>query len=86
MCTRQALDHTCLVTGHLLREAELGDLETLLSNAGLVSSNTFDVIGALEVGWKAVWLQRDTEQVFDPWGISPTVTVSALSELGSKMV
>jgi 2-haloacid dehalogenase len=158
VCTRQALEQTCLATGYALNDAEqetildtwlslpafpdasetlanLGDagfecyafsngepggLATLLANAGLadllqgiisvhevqsfkpdpsvyafflentgamlghtwlVSGNPFDVIGALEVGWKAVWVQRDREQVFDPWGITPTATVGGLSEL-----
>jgi len=163
VCTGQALEHTCLVTGHALSDAgrdmlldsylrlpayddasdalsglkdagfdcyafsngEPNDLYTLLNNAGLldflrgivsadevrtfkpdpalygfflentgatlghtwlISSNTFDVIGAMEVGWKAAWLQRDSEQVFDPWGITPTVTVSALSDLRKALI
>lgn len=156
VCTRQALDHTCLVTGHALNEAERSellqcylrlpayddagpalaelngagfdcyafsngepdDLETLLGNAGLleqlrgivsadevqtfkpdpalygfflentgallghtwlVSANAFDVIGAMEVGWQALWLQRDPAQVFDPWETEPTKTVNSLA-------
>lgn len=158
VCTKQALDHTCLATGHALNEAgrstllagyltlpayddaisalaelksagfdcyafsngEPDDLETLLSNAGLleylqgivsadevrtfkpdpalygfflentgallgrtwlVSANPFDVIGAMEVGWKAAWVQRNEDQLFDPWGIKPTAIVASLSDL-----
>ena len=47
----------------------------------LVSANAFDVIGALEAGWKAVWVRRDERQVFDPWGIEPTAIVRELDEL-----
>lgn len=53
----------------------------LLGRTWLVSGNPFDVIGALEVGWRAIWVRRDMQQVFDPWGITPTATVSRLEEL-----
>jgi len=52
-----------------------------LGNTWLVSANGFDVIGALQVGWKAVWVQRDLELQFDPWGIEPTAIVPELGEL-----
>jgi 2-haloacid dehalogenase len=52
-----------------------------LGRTWLVSANPFDVIGALEVGWKAAWLRRDPAMVFDPWGIEPTATVDELSSL-----
>ncbi len=158
VCTRQALDYTCLDTGHdlgpqqraaLLEQylrlpafagtqqalAELQSagcelyafsngepdtLATVLGNAGiaglfrgivsvhetqsfkpdpsvytyflentgalpgrtwLVSANPFDVIGALEVGWKAAWVRRDPAAVFDPWGIEPTAVVDELAGL-----
>jgi 2-haloacid dehalogenase len=162
ICTRQALDFTCLATGldigpadrerlmarylalpafdeagEALRElkaadwrcfafsnGEPGDLEILLDNAGLsrhldgvvsvhetrsfkpdpsvyafflentgarlgetwlVSGNPFDVIGSLEVGWKAVWIRRDPAAVFDPWGVEPTVIVADLDELSEAL-
>ena len=50
-------------------------------NAWLISSNPFDVIGAISSGMKAAWVKRSEQQVFDPWGIEPTVTVSSLTEL-----
>jgi 2-haloacid dehalogenase len=158
VCTRQALDHTCLDTGHDLsgsdRDAlmarylalpafpevasaltvlkrrdwrlfafsngEPDDLGVLLANAGLsihldgivsvhevrsykpdpsvyghflentgallgqtwlVSGNPFDVLGAMEVGWKAAWVRRSASQVFDPWGVEPTAVVPDLSGL-----
>jgi 2-haloacid dehalogenase len=51
------------------------------SEAWLISSNPFDVIGAIAVGINAAWLKRNPEALFDPWGIRPTVTVSRLTDL-----
>jgi len=47
----------------------------------LVSSNPFDVIGAAACGWRTVWVKRDPNAVFDPWGYTPTAIVSRLTEL-----
>lgn len=47
----------------------------------LISGNPFDVIGAISYGMKAVWVQRSTNAVFDPWGIEPTAVISDLKEL-----
>ena len=57
----------------------------LLGRTWLVSANPFDVIGALEVGWKAAWLQREPSIVFDPWEVEPTVTVGALTDLKHEL-
>jgi 2-haloacid dehalogenase len=46
----------------------------------LISSNAWDVIGAKSAGLRAVWVQRSSGQVFDPWGIEPDVTVKDLTE------
>lgn len=46
----------------------------------LISSNAWDVIGAKSAGLRAVWVQRNSGQVFDPWGIEPDVTVKDLTE------
>jgi 2-haloacid dehalogenase len=54
-------------------------------NAWLISSNPFDVIGAISAGMKAAWLRRSPEAVFDPWGIDPTITVSDLLDLGDRI-
>ena len=51
----------------------------------LVSSNGFDVIGAVSAGMKAAWLQRSSAVVFDPWGIDATLVVSSLGELPGKI-
>lgn len=55
-------------------------------SAWLVSSNPFDVIGAISAGMKAAWLQRSPETVFDPWGINPTITINTLLELNDCII
>jgi 2-haloacid dehalogenase len=50
-------------------------------DAWLVSSNPFDVIGAVSYGIKSAWVRRSDKVVFDPWGIEPTITISGLHEL-----
>jgi len=51
------------------------------ADAWLVSSNPFDVIGALSAGMRAAWIKRSTDAVFDPWGMEPTLTVRSLPDL-----
>lgn len=51
----------------------------------LVSSNAFDVIGAMNIGLQAAWVQRDKDTVFDPWGVEPTLTVTDLNELFERL-
>lgn len=51
------------------------------SNSLLVSSNSFDVIGATSYGMKSAWLQRKPTDIFDPWGIEPTITINKLTDL-----
>ena len=53
--------------------------------AWLISSNPFDVIGAIAVGMQAAWVKRTPDALFDPWGIRPTVTVSGLTELPAAL-
>lgn len=55
------------------------------SNAWMVSSNPFDVIGAISAGMKAVWVKRSEDAIFDQWGIEPTVTVSTLVGLADAI-
>lgn len=55
------------------------------SNAWLISSNPFDVIGATAAGMRSVWLQRSETQVFDPWGIEPTLKASNLTEIKAQL-
>jgi 2-haloacid dehalogenase len=49
--------------------------------AWLVSSNPFDVIGALAAGLKAAWVRRNPAAVFDPWEYQPTAVIGSLKEL-----
>jgi len=55
------------------------------NNAWLISSNPFDVIGAISAGMHAAWLRRSQEAIFDPWGIEPTLTVESLVELNERI-
>ena len=48
------------------------------SDAWLISSNPFDVIGAISADMSAAWIQRSGKSIFDPWGIAPTITVDSL--------
>ncbi len=69
------------VYSHFLRQTgATGDA------AWLVSSNPFDVIGAVSAGMRAAWVRRSPKTLFDPWGIEPTVTVSGLGELAQSIV
>ena len=65
-----------VVYEHFLQRAN-----TTSGEAWLISSNPFDVLGAMAVGMRAAWVKRSEKAVFDPWGITPTVTVTDLSEL-----
>jgi 2-haloacid dehalogenase len=51
----------------------------------LISSNTFDVIGAKACGLRAAWVQRDSTRVFDPWEFSPDIVVRNLQELSEQL-
>ena len=68
------------VYAHFLRKAEASG-----SNAWLISSNPFDVIGAISAGMRAAWVRRSKEAIFDPWEIEPTITIESLEELHEKI-
>jgi 2-haloacid dehalogenase len=55
------------------------------SNAWLISSNSFDVIGAISAGMRTAWVRRSQEAIFDPWGVDPTLIVENLSQLNDKI-
>lgn len=61
---------------HVIRIADLP-----AENCWLVSSNAFDVIGAVSAGMKAAWLKRFDGVVYDPWEIEPTCIIRSLEEL-----
>jgi 2-haloacid dehalogenase len=54
-------------------------------NCWLVSSNGFDVIGAVSAGIKAAWLKRFDGVVFDPWEFEPTQIIRSLDELAQSI-
>jgi 2-haloacid dehalogenase len=68
------------VYSHFLRQSK-----STGGSAWLISSNPFDVIGAISAGMKSAWVRRSPEAIFDPWGIEPTLTVNNLLELGNKI-
>lgn len=68
------------VYSHFLHESGAKE-----GNAWLISSNPFDVIGALCADMQAVWVKRSSNAIFDPWGIEPTLTVENLSNLSEKI-
>ncbi len=47
----------------------------------LISSNGFDVCGAVSVGMQAVWLQRNPLVLYDHWEFRPGQVVSTFSEM-----
>lgn len=55
------------------------------NEAWMISSNPFDVIGAISAGMRAAWVRRSAEIIYDPWGIEPTVTVSDLGDLAEAI-
>ena len=65
---------------HFLSKTGSGD------STWLISSNPFDVIGAISSGMRAVWIRRSNDAVFDPWGIEPTITVTSIGELHEMLV
>ncbi|QQE10644.1 haloacid dehalogenase type II [Planctomycetota bacterium] len=56
------------------------------NNVWLISSNSFDVIGAINYGLKAAFIQRSTKSILDPWKIHPTTTVNDISQLADALI
>ncbi len=54
---------------------------TVADRVVLVSSNSFDVLGAKHAGLQAAWVRRSVTAVLDPWGVEPDLTVTDLGEL-----
>jgi 2-haloacid dehalogenase len=55
------------------------------AEAWLISSNPFDIIGAISSGMRAAWVQRSEESIFDPWDIKPTIVIKKLSDLAESI-
>lgn len=52
-----------------------------MEDTWLVSSNAFDIIGAAAVGLSTIWLKRNPNAVFDPFGIPFSKTSTELSDI-----
>ena len=63
----------------------LSRTNTLSQNAWLISSNPFDVIGAVSYGMRAAWIKRSAEVLYDSWGINPTLTLNSLVNLAAEI-
>jgi 2-haloacid dehalogenase len=63
----------------------LASTNTTASDTWLISSNSFDVIGATSYGLHSVWVQRSKHTVFDPWGIEPTIIIENLEQLPGQI-
>ncbi|MGK0270471.1 MAG: 2-haloacid dehalogenase [Cocleimonas sp.] len=61
----------------------LNETNTPKDQAWLISSNPFDVLGALSVGMSAAWVKRSDKAIFDPWGLEPTITINSLVQLNA---
>ncbi len=57
---------------------------SIKDNTWLVSGNAFDIIGASTIGLKTIWLKRNPDMVFDPFGIPYTLTVGSLMEIAEN--
>lgn len=65
---------------HMLEAASASAKDTWL-----ISSNPFDVIGAVSYGINGAWVQRSNKLIFDPWGIDPTSTITSLRDLAKVL-
>lgn len=65
---------------HFLRQTESDPEATWL-----VSANSFDIIGADSVGMRTAWIRRSSDNIFDPWGVQPELTISDLSDLSGRI-
>jgi len=66
---------------HFLRRTNSDGAETWL-----ISSNPFDIIGAISASMRAAWVQRSAESIFDPWGIKPTIVIKKLSDVAEGII
>lgn len=58
--------------------------KTPIAQCALVSGNPFDILGAKAAGMRGIWVQRDLQKIFDPWGQQPDRVIRSLSEIGEK--
>jgi len=68
------------VYSHFLREAN-----STGANTWLISSNPFDITGAISHGMRGAWIKRSEDSIFDPWEIGPTITAKSLMDFTDKI-
>lgn len=68
------------VYAHLLKT-----VNATVDNVWLISSNSFDIIGAKSAGLRTAWVQRVVTDQFDPWEYQPDLTVSSLTQFAEYM-
>lgn len=56
------------------------------NNAWLISSNPFDVCGAISAGLNSCWVKRFKNNIFDHWEIKPDLTVESLKNLADEII
>lgn len=56
------------------------------NNTWLISSNPFDVCGAISAGLNSCWVKRSKNNIFDPWEIKPDLTVESLKDLADNII
>jgi len=56
-----------------------------VANTWLVSSNSFDVIGAKAAGLKAAWIRRNVQIPLDSWEIHPDMIARDLLEFAGRL-
>lgn len=55
------------------------------ANCWVVSSNSFDVIGAKSAGLCSAWIARSESAIFDPWEYQPDIRVKNLIEFATYL-
>ncbi len=55
-----------------------------IEDCWLVSGNAFDVLGAYKFGFNTGWVKRNSRKIMDPWGYTPDISVTSLTELSEQ--
>lgn len=61
------------------------ETDTNLSNCWVVSSNSFDIMGAKSAGLNAAWITRNKSNILDPWEYKPDIITKDLIELSNYL-
>ncbi|MBQ4833674.1 haloacid dehalogenase type II [Pseudoalteromonas sp. MMG010] len=69
------------VYSHFLRQAQATGASTWL-----ISSNPFDITGAISHGMRGGWIKRSDDAIFDPWEIQPSTIAADLCDLEHKLL